>query len=313
MNGLNKLTEDILFDKYVYSYSFVLKVYKIIKYVFGKLSNSSELLRLCQNDKLRETKMTYRIDQVLFYSNKLKNERMKLLNGTKEQLDEAYEQILRKKKFYINNTEKKEEAKILMKSVLRLKETYDLQDVLTKRANIAYDSNNQEHEDKLMELWRLLKGDEVLTSRKSEQWQTIGFQGLDPATDFRGMGILGLEQLIYFAQNFNDTAKHVLNCSHHKYSWYSFAITGINLTALELELIRERHLQYYLISHEASIESFNEYYCYLFTEFNNFWFKRTKPVTVMNFNEVFKSFKQKIIQNLTNQSPVIVDTEKKKY
>jgi len=94
-------------DKYVYSSSFVSKIYKIIKYILGKLSNSSELLRLCKNEKLRETRMTYRIDQVLFYSNKLKNERLKLLNGTKEQLDEAYEEILRKKKFYINEVEKR--------------------------------------------------------------------------------------------------------------------------------------------------------------------------------------------------------------
>jgi len=35
---------------------------------------------------------------------------------------------------------------------MRLKETYDLQDILTKKANLAYDSNNQEHEAKLMEV-----------------------------------------------------------------------------------------------------------------------------------------------------------------
>jgi len=310
---MNKLTEDILMDKYVYSSSFISKIYKLIKYILGKLSNSSELLRLCKNEKLRETRMTYRIDQVLFYSNKLKNERLKLLNGTKEQLDEAYEEILRKKKFYINEVEKRKEAQVFLKCVLRLKETYDLQDVLVKRANVAYDSSNKEHEAKLLELWTLLKGDEKLIARKSEQWQSIGFQGVDPATDFRGMGILGLEQLIYFAQNFNETAKHVLKCSHHKISWYSFAITGINITALELDLLRERHLQYYLITHESSVDSFNEFYCYLFTEFNNYWFKRPEPVTVMNFNEVFTNFKKKIIDTLTNQSPIIVDTEKRKY
>jgi len=39
-----------------------------------------------------------------------------------------------------------------MKCILRLKETYELQDILTKRANVAYDSNNKEHEEKLMEV-----------------------------------------------------------------------------------------------------------------------------------------------------------------
>jgi len=40
-----------------------------------------------------------------------------------------------------------------------------------------------------IKLWTLLKGDEKLIARKSEQWQSIGFQGVDPATDFRGMGM----------------------------------------------------------------------------------------------------------------------------
>ncbi len=35
-----------------------------------------------------------------------------------------------------------------------------------------------------------------LLSRITKQWQNIGFQGDDPKTDFRGMGILGLENLL---------------------------------------------------------------------------------------------------------------------
>ena len=36
-----------------------------------------------------------------------------------------------------------------------------------------------------------------LEGRISKQWSEIGFQGNDPATDFRGMGILGLKCLLY--------------------------------------------------------------------------------------------------------------------
>lgn len=36
-----------------------------------------------------------------------------------------------------------------------------------------------------------------LTDRISKQWQEIGFQGNNPATDFRGMGMLGLRCLLY--------------------------------------------------------------------------------------------------------------------
>ena len=36
-----------------------------------------------------------------------------------------------------------------------------------------------------------------LTDRIGKQWQEIGFQGNNPATDFRGMGLLGLQCLLY--------------------------------------------------------------------------------------------------------------------
>lgn len=38
---------------------------------------------------------------------------------------------------------------------------------------------------------------EDLEARISKQWQEIGFQGNNPATDFRGMGMLGLNCLLY--------------------------------------------------------------------------------------------------------------------
>jgi len=47
-----------------------------------------------------------------------------------------------------------------------------------------------------MRLWSNLKGDRQLKSRLTEEWIEIGFQGKDPATDFRGAGVLGLEQLL---------------------------------------------------------------------------------------------------------------------
>ena len=45
-------------------------------------------------------------------------------------------------------------------------------------------------------LWKNLRGDEQLKARKTEQWIDIGFQGKDPATDFRGAGLYGLTQLL---------------------------------------------------------------------------------------------------------------------
>lgn len=38
-----------------------------------------------------------------------------------------------------------------------------------------------------------------LESRITKQWGDIGFQGDDPKTDFRGMGMLGLINLVWVA------------------------------------------------------------------------------------------------------------------
>ena len=86
-----------------------------------------------------------------------------------------------------------------------------------------------------MQLWSLLMPDRVLPSRVTIEWQDIGFQGTDPKTDFRGMGLLGLENLLcvsfnflrfyreflfilydrFFAENYTDTARHVLSHARH--------------------------------------------------------------------------------------------------
>ena len=65
---------------------------------------------------------------------------------------------------------------------------------------IPYDKTNKEHEDLLLRLWKAVFPDQELKSRVSEQWKQMGFQGTDPATDFRGMGLLGLFNLIYIAE-----------------------------------------------------------------------------------------------------------------
>lgn len=48
----------------------------------------------------------------------------------------------------------------------------------------------------VLQLWKELRPDTPLSARISKQWCEIGFQGNDPKTDFRGMGLLGLLNLL---------------------------------------------------------------------------------------------------------------------
>ena len=56
-----------------------------------------------------------------------------------------------------------------------------------------YSKENTDHEAMLMQLWGTLKPQEELGERISKKWIDVGFQGNDPATDFRGSGLLGLK------------------------------------------------------------------------------------------------------------------------
>lgn len=51
-----------------------------------------------------------------------------------------------------------------------------------------YDSKNKNHESMLERLWNALFPDIRRKGRITDEWEEIGFQGKDPATDFRGMG-----------------------------------------------------------------------------------------------------------------------------
>ncbi|XP_042063463.1 ELMO domain-containing protein A-like isoform X2 [Salvia splendens] len=57
-------------------------------------------------------------------------------------------------------------------------------------------------QEALQALWDATFPGVKLKGMISEQWKDMGWQGANPATDFRGCGFLSLENLLYFAQNY---------------------------------------------------------------------------------------------------------------
>lgn len=51
------------------------------------------------------------------------------------------------------------------------------------------------------------------------RWKELGFQGADPSTDFRGMGLLGLDQLVAFATHAPKSAHNILQQSQFGSAW----------------------------------------------------------------------------------------------
>lgn len=166
----------------------------------------------------------------------------------------------------------------------------------------SFNDGNLHHETQLLELWTLLQPDRPLLKRVTKQWQEIGFQGEDPKTDFRGMGILGLHNLIYFAREFGTAAKHILSHSHHPKFGYSFAIVGINLTQMAYKLLQDNALKshmYNITEGRPNMENFHHLYSYLFIEFDKFWLE-CQPKDIMEFNRIRDLFENVVRSKLAD-------------
>ncbi|XP_055644862.1 ELMO domain-containing protein 2 [Toxorhynchites rutilus septentrionalis] len=165
-----------------------------------------------------------------------------------------------------------------------------------------YDCENADHERKLLSLWTLLMGPDKLEARVSNQWQDIGFQGDDPKTDFRGMGLLGLDNLVFLATEYKETTRHLLSHSHHPTHGYFFAIVGINITSMAYHLLKSGIARTHFYNQSSlDIDAFHKFYCYLFFEFDRYWVE-CKPKSIMDFSWIQKKFEQNIRKLLSSDS-----------
>lgn len=143
-------------------------------------------------------------------------------------------------------------------------------------------------------------------------WTEIGFQGKDPSTDFRGMGVLGLQQLLFLASKYNEMSKSMLSGSSHPTKGYPFAITGITLTHLTLSLMREERMRSHFFNqaserqHHYWIQDLHTAYVLIFAAFHKFWMQED-PVDVMQFRFVREKFVHRLVSHLSHTDATLYE------
>ncbi|XP_033998093.1 ELMO domain-containing protein 1 [Trematomus bernacchii] len=283
-----------------------------LKFVTRKLTGRCELQRICYNNK-HGARRTLKIESSLRCS---KNTLLQsALSVHPDKVEKTIEDIMALKK--INPDTNPQLGISLQASLLQIVGYRKLVGEVEKLRREQYDCENQEHEDMLMKLWKELRPDSPLTGRISKQWCEIGFQGSDPKTDFRGMGLLGLSNLLYFAEHDKTTALQMLHDSlqpkHNETNspeWeqknidkaigYSFAIVGINITDLAFSLLISGALKTHLYNvapETPSLRDLQQTFCYLMQEFQRFWVDED-PSDIMEFNRVRSKFHRRILRQL---------------
>lgn len=110
---------------------------------------------------------------------------------------------------------------------------------IRRRASTPYDSSDEEHKHELYSFGVAVFGEGFTPKHlKSDRWKSIGFQGPNPATDFRGAGLFGLQNLHYLVHIEPRIVRRMTRSEHMSPEHYlPFAITGLNMTFMLLQTL----------------------------------------------------------------------------
>ena len=123
---------------------------------------------------------------------------------------------------------------------------------------------------------------------------SLGFQGKDPTTDFRGSGYLGLLHLTSFSLQ-HPQSRLVFETASSPGTWYFYACTAINITAKVLSYIDSGKCDEYFYNRGTSLSTFdivgmsqllfNDAFVY----FNNDIWLKGKHVNFMEVNTLMQT------------------------
>jgi len=261
----------------------------LVKIILRTMTGKCELQRLCLPAKQTFAECQ-EVEYSLYSSNN--SDIRKILVADKLKIKDAMQTMLRIKKI------DPDEGGIFLVSMPRyLRKIITYNRVLTEVDGLRqtlYDETNEDHEELLKKLWTAIKGDDdELDARCTSRWGEIGFQGKNPATDFRGMGILGLLNLLFLFENQRQSSGFkIFGQSQHPNYGFSFAVMAINFTSVSFELLRNGRMKgymYNLTEEEYTLENFQNFFVEIFGEFADYWVMR-KPANIMAFNDIKQTF-----------------------
>jgi len=121
---------------------------------------------------------------------------------------------------------------------------------------------------------KLTKQPLVKCPRYGNHWEEIGFQGTDPATDLRGVGILGLYQLLFLvlSPDTEKLANQIYALSLDRRQQFPFCVMGTNVTQIAIQTLREGHLNKEFNKRGQSVlRLFNLFYAGLYYKLYQKW------------------------------------------
>ncbi|CAI9089462.1 OLC1v1024044C3 [Oldenlandia corymbosa var. corymbosa] len=167
--------------------------------------------------------------------------------------------------------------------------------MLQERIGVPFEETCFGHQLALHTLWDLSFPNVKLKGLISDQWKDMGWQGSNPATDFRGCGFISLENLIFFGRNYPASFHRLLfKQTGERAEWeYPFAVAGVNVSfmliqMLDLQSAKPKSLpgiNFVKLLGENE-DAFDLLYCIAFAMMDAQWL--AMHASYMDFNEVLR-------------------------
>ncbi|VDP87972.1 unnamed protein product [Echinostoma caproni] len=152
------------------------------------------------------------------------------------------------------------------------------------------------HGSMLYTVFKRLTGSSAQLSQ-GDHWKLIGFQGTDPATDFRGAGLLALLCLVFLVSELVqfDRIKRLFRLSIDPVQNFPFACVGINITSILLETLWEDRLNRLIHARRNVLDTFMLLYCALLFKLGDIWLEQ--KCTICDMHTTLKQLQQLINRN----------------
>ncbi|XP_076038904.1 ELMO domain-containing protein 3-like isoform X2 [Oratosquilla oratoria] len=167
-------------------------------------------------------------------------------------------------------------------------ELIDERNLLFAIAQCQFDNEEPIHFQVLQTIYKVLACTTVDCPRYGNHWDVIGFQGMDPATDLRGVGLLGLVHALHLVTHEATLplARDVFRLSHDEVSQFPFMVLSINVTRISLQALREGQLNKECNSRGNVRHVLNEFFSAIM--FHIYWIWKTEHKTIKDSGFLIK-------------------------
>ncbi|NXF41411.1 ELMD3 protein, partial [Nyctibius bracteatus] len=167
----------------------------------------------------------------------------------------------------------------------------DERELALAMAHCGLDDTESVHMRILQTIYKQLTRSSLGCPRYGAHWEELGFQGADPGTDLRGMGMLGLMQLLYFVTDTRTLplAREIFQLSQHETQarpwslYFPFCIMSFNITRIVVQALREGRLSRVCNRRQQVMAVLNDVYAAVFLQLYHVWKRQHKTVADAGF------------------------------